>query len=88
MPVPLSMLRLLLPVAYVSLDDHIQKLMHGGQDILAWGADSEISLKKALFELRETLARAKCLVARVSAALHTYPVGWPACHPSIDLFFS
>lgn len=85
------MLRLLLPVAYVSLDDHSQRLMHGGQDIVAvstWGADSEISLKKALFELRETLARAKCLVAHVSAALHTYPVGRPACHPSIDLFFS
>ena len=53
-----------------------------------WGAASEISLKKALSELRETLARAKCLVACVSAALHTYLVGRPACHPSINLFFS
>ena len=30
MPVTLSMLRLLLPVAYVSLDDHSQRLMEGG----------------------------------------------------------
>ena len=51
-------------------------------DIPQFRAASEIPLKKASFELRETLARAKCQVEGVSAALHTYPVDWAACHPS------
>ena len=54
---------------------------------LNWRAASKISLKKASFELREIIARAKCQVEGVPAALHTYPVGRPACHPSGNLLF-
>ena len=50
-------------------------------DIPRFRAASESSLKKASFELRETLARAKCQVEGVSTALHTYPVDRAACHP-------
>ena len=84
-------MHLLLPLAYLNLDDHSQKVIQGGQDIPAvstWGADSEISLKKALFELRETLARAEC---RWSVCrLLCIPIqlgGLPAIHPSICSFF-
>ena len=83
-------MHLLLPLAYLNLDDHSQKVIQGGQDIPAvstWGADSEISLKKALFELRETLARAEC---RWSVCwLLCIPIqlgGLPAIHPSICSF--
>lgn len=69
-----------------------------GQDLLAvvlggrGSPDSEISLKKASFELRKTLARAKGQVGCASATLHTYLVCLPAFHtssvdPSISLFF-
>ena len=83
-------MHLFFPLAYLNLDDHSQSVIQRGQDIPAvstWGADSETSLKKALFELREALARANCQVECVLAALHTYPVGRPVCNPSIDLFF-